>query len=39
VIVTICDYLDIGCLTIKHPWVEGQDGNAAAQGNGDKKNQ
>jgi ethanolaminephosphotransferase len=39
VIVTICDYLDIWCLTIKHPWVEGQDGNAAAQGNGDKKNQ
>ncbi|KAJ9155537.1 CDP-alcohol phosphatidyltransferase [Pleurostoma richardsiae] len=22
VIVTICDYLDIWCLTIKHPWVE-----------------
>jgi ethanolaminephosphotransferase len=20
VIVTICDYLDIWCLTIKHPW-------------------
>jgi ethanolaminephosphotransferase len=25
VIVTICDYLDIWCLTIKHPHVEGQD--------------
>ena len=24
VIVTICDYLDIWCLTIKHPYVEGQ---------------
>jgi ethanolaminephosphotransferase len=33
VIVTICDYLDIWCLTIKHPWVEGQDGTA------DKKKQ
>lgn len=22
VIVTICDYLDIWCLTIKHPWSE-----------------
>lgn len=22
VIVTICDYLDIWCLTIKHPWTE-----------------
>ena len=21
-IVTICDYLDIWCLTIKHPWTE-----------------
>lgn len=21
VIVTICDYLDIWCLTIKHPWT------------------
>jgi ethanolaminephosphotransferase len=27
VITTICDYLDIWCLTIKHPYVEGkQDG-------------
>ncbi|EGY21037.1 choline/ethanolaminephosphotransferase [Verticillium dahliae VdLs.17] len=25
VIVTICDYLDIWCLTIKHPYVEGVD--------------
>jgi ethanolaminephosphotransferase len=41
VIVTICDYLDIWCLTIKHPWVEGQDGNASMQVNGgaDKKRQ
>ncbi|KAL2149986.1 hypothetical protein VTH82DRAFT_7662 [Thermothelomyces myriococcoides] len=29
VIVTICDYLDIWCLTIKHPWVEGRDGSDA----------
>jgi ethanolaminephosphotransferase len=29
VIVTICDYLDIWCLTIKHPWVEGRDGAGA----------
>ena len=26
VIVTICDYLDIWCLTIKRPFVEGRDG-------------
>jgi len=26
VITSICDYLDIWCLTIKHPHVEGQDG-------------
>ncbi|CRK39774.1 hypothetical protein BN1708_008006 [Verticillium longisporum] len=25
VIVTICDYLDIWCLTVKHPYVEGVD--------------
>ncbi|KAH7158118.1 CDP-alcohol phosphatidyltransferase-domain-containing protein [Dactylonectria estremocensis] len=31
VIVTICDYLDIWCLTIKHPYVE-----EAAQTNGKK---
>ncbi|KAK4164163.1 Choline/ethanolaminephosphotransferase 1 [Cladorrhinum sp. PSN259] len=30
VIVTICDYLDIWCLTIKHPWVEGQENGAGA---------
>lgn len=30
VIVTICDYLDIWCLTIKHPYVEGQEANGAA---------
>lgn len=33
VIVTICDYLDIWCLTIKHPYVEGDQQN----GNGNKK--
>jgi ethanolaminephosphotransferase len=36
VIVTICDYLDIWCLTIKHPYVEGQEeekkGEVAANG-------
>ncbi|KAK1967808.1 CDP-alcohol phosphatidyltransferase [Colletotrichum sublineola] len=36
VIVTICDYLDIWCLTIKHPWVEGQDGEGSAQVNSKK---
>ena len=25
VIVAICDYLDIWCLTIKHPWDESQE--------------
>jgi len=30
VIVTICDYLDIWCLTIKHPWVEGKEASAPA---------
>ncbi len=46
VIVTICDYLDIWCLTIKHPWVEGQEEAAAGQNgaangaaNGTKKTQ
>lgn len=29
VIVAICDYLDIWCLTIKHPYVEGQEGKKA----------
>ncbi|KAL8346226.1 hypothetical protein RB598_000226 [Gaeumannomyces tritici] len=33
VIVTICDYLDIWCLTIKHPYVEGQE----HKGNGNAK--
>jgi ethanolaminephosphotransferase len=33
VIVTICDYLDIWCLTIKHPYVESE----ALQVNGTKK--
>lgn len=32
VIVTICDYLDIWCLTIKHPYVEGQDEKEQANG-------
>lgn len=31
VIVTICDYLDIWCLTIKHPYVEGKDDRAKSQ--------
>ncbi|KAL8354392.1 hypothetical protein RB601_003998 [Gaeumannomyces tritici] len=35
VIVTICDYLDIWCLTIKHPYVEGQEHKG--NGNGAKK--
>ncbi|KAH0543731.1 hypothetical protein FGG08_001913, partial [Glutinoglossum americanum] len=26
VVVSICDYLDIWCLTIKHPWVEEEEG-------------
>ncbi|KAI0839551.1 Choline/ethanolaminephosphotransferase [Hypoxylon sp. FL0890] len=33
VIVTICDYLDIWCLTIKHPYVD-----VAEQANGKKSN-
>jgi len=33
VIVTICDYLDIWCLTIKHPYVESND---KAKANGKK---
>ena len=28
VIVTICDHLDIWCLTIKHPWSEEQEAAA-----------
>jgi ethanolaminephosphotransferase len=31
VIVTICDYLDIWCLTIKHPYVEGQENGKKTQ--------
>ncbi|KAB5546873.1 phosphotransferase-like protein [Coniochaeta sp. 2T2.1] len=40
VIVTICDYLDIWCLTIKHPWTgeENARGEKTAQG-GKKKTQ
>ncbi|KAI2468136.1 Choline/ethanolaminephosphotransferase [Annulohypoxylon bovei var. microspora] len=38
VIVTICDYLDIWCLTIKHPYVEGkEEAKEEANGNGTKK--
>lgn len=39
VIVTICDYLDIWCLTIKHPYVEGAEKKAAgkARGNASKE--
>jgi ethanolaminephosphotransferase len=37
VIVTICDYLDIWCLTIKHPKDLEQNGTAKANGNGPKK--
>jgi len=29
VIVTICDYLDIWCLTIKHPWNEEEEAKKA----------
>lgn len=37
VIVTICDYLDIWCLTIKHPWVEGQENGKDVGSNGSTK--
>lgn len=37
VIVTICDYLDIWCLTIKHPYVEGEESQQQQNGNGTKK--
>lgn len=37
VIVTICDYLDIWCLTIKHPWVEDADGNGHHVKHGSQK--
>ena len=33
VITTICDYLDIWCLTIKHPYVEGKDEGAVKKSN------
>ncbi|KAK0723789.1 CDP-alcohol phosphatidyltransferase-domain-containing protein [Apiosordaria backusii] len=31
VIVTICDYLDIWCLTIKHPYVPEEEGNGGGE--------
>lgn len=34
VIVTICDYLDIWCLTIKHPYVPGKDDESQQIANG-----
>ncbi|KAI0897520.1 Choline/ethanolaminephosphotransferase [Annulohypoxylon nitens] len=37
VIVTICDYLDIWCLTIKHPYVEGEEANGNGNGSVAKK--
>ncbi|XDG07826.1 hypothetical protein ABKA04_007441 [Annulohypoxylon sp. FPYF3050] len=37
VIVTICDYLDIWCLTIKHPYVEGEEANGNGNGSAAKK--
>ena len=33
VITTICDYLDIWCLTIKHPYVEGEEKKEAKKSN------
>jgi len=36
VIVTICDYLDIWCLTIKHPWNE-QEERKKIEGDGKKE--
>ncbi|KAI5860753.1 Choline/ethanolaminephosphotransferase [Durotheca rogersii] len=36
VIVTICDYLDIWCLTIKHPYVEGGQANGNGKEKGEK---
>ncbi|EEA19544.1 Phosphotransferase [Talaromyces marneffei ATCC 18224] len=36
IIVTMCDYLDIWCLTIKHPYVEGQE-KINGHANGDSK--
>lgn len=37
VITTICDYLDIWCLTIKHPYVEGKQDETASAAKQDKK--
>lgn len=37
VIVTICDYLDIWCLTIKHPWTGDENGKARTNGAGKKE--
>ena len=36
VITTICDYLDIWCLTIKHPYVEGKQNATTLSGDGKK---
>jgi ethanolaminephosphotransferase len=36
VITTICDYLDIWCLTIKHPWTGEEKSNGSAQIEGKK---
>jgi ethanolaminephosphotransferase len=36
VITTICDYLDIWCLTIKHPWKGDENSNGSAQIKGKK---
>ncbi|KAI0204234.1 CDP-alcohol phosphatidyltransferase [Astrocystis sublimbata] len=38
VIVTICDYLDIWCLTIKHPYVEGAEAKGDNAATGKKTN-
>ncbi|KAI1198303.1 CDP-alcohol phosphatidyltransferase [Nemania serpens] len=38
VIVTICDYLDIWCLTIKHPYVEGAEDKVNGHADGKKTN-
>lgn len=36
VITTICDYLDIWCLTIKHPWTGDENSNGSTQIDGKK---
>ena len=38
VIVTICDYLDIWCLTIKHPYVEVKEHTGNGDANSKKVN-